>query len=118
MPPVAYPRYVAYDEGLADRVREQIGEDLSLSERRMFGGLAFMASGNMCFAVSGDGLLVRVGPEEYETLLTLPFVSEMDLTGRPLRGLVIVDGEGLAEDGALRGWLDRGIAFTDSLPPK
>ncbi len=84
----------------------------------MFGGLAFMSNGNMGFAVIGDDLLVRVGPEAYEEALALPFVSEMDLTGRPLRGLVLVDGEGLAEDRALQDWLERGVAFTDSLPPK
>ncbi len=118
MCPGPYPGRVTFDEGLAERVREQIGEDLSLSERRMFGGLAFLSSGNLCFAVVGDDLLVRVGPEAYPGALALPFVSEMDLTGRPLRGLVLVDGEGLAEDQALREWLDQGVAFTDSLPPK
>jgi hypothetical protein len=77
-----------------------------------------MSNGNMCFAVIGDDLLVRVGPDAYGPSLALPYVREMDLTGRPLRGMVLVDGEGLAEDESLREWLELGLAFTDSLPPK
>jgi hypothetical protein len=109
---------MAFDDGSAERIRDQVAEDLSMSERRMFGGLAFMSSGNMCFAVIGDDLLVRVGPEAYPASLALPHVREMDLTGRPLRGMVVVDAEGVGEDGPLRAWLDRGLACTDSLPPK
>jgi hypothetical protein len=114
----AYAPGVAYDEGLVERVRDQMGSDLSLSEQRMFGGLALMSWGNMCFAVIGDDLLVRVGPDDYAASLTLPFVKEMDLTGRTLRGIVLVDGVALGEDGPLREWMERGLAFTDSLPPK
>ncbi len=84
----------------------------------MFGGLCFMSGGNMCFGVIADDLLVRVGPEAYAASLALPHVREMDLTGRPLRGIVVVDSEGLSEDDSLRVWLDRGLEFTDSLPPK
>lgn len=109
---------VAFDEGMAERIRDQMGDDLSLSERKMFGGLAFLSHGNMCFGVVGDDLLVRVGPESYTASLALPHAREMDLTGRPMRGIVVVDSSGLGEDDALRGWLDRGLAFTDSLPPK
>jgi hypothetical protein len=109
---------VAYDEGLAERVREQMGGDLLMSERRMFGGLAFLSNGNMCFGVIGSDLLVRVGADAYGACLALPHAREMDLTGRPLRGLVVVDSEGLSEDGMLREWLERGLAFTDLLPPK
>ena len=109
---------MAFDEGLAERIRDQIGDDLTMSERKMFGGLAFMSNGNMCFGIMGDDLLVRVGPETYAASLALPHVREMDLTGRPLRGLVVVDAAGLGEDDLLCTWLDRGLAFTDSLPPK
>jgi TfoX N-terminal domain len=109
---------VAYDEGLAERIRDQVAGDLLMSERKMFGGLCFMSGGNMCFGVIGTDLLVRVGPESYAASLDLPHVREMDLTGRPLRGMVLVDSEGLSEDDSLREWLDRGLDFTDTLPPK
>jgi hypothetical protein len=109
---------MAFDEGLAERIRDYIGDDLSMSERKMFGGLAFLSHGNMSFGILGEDLLVRVGPEAYAASLALPHVREMDLTGRPLRGMVVVDAAGLGEDDLLGAWLDRGLAFTDSLPPK
>ena len=109
---------MAFDGGLAERVRDETDGQPLLSERRMFGGLAFLSDGNMCFAVIGSDLLVRVGPEAYAACLALPHVREMDLTGRPLRGLVLVAAEGLSEDGPLRDWLNRGLAFTDTLPPR
>ena len=109
---------MAFDEGLAERVRAQVADDLSISERRMFGGLCFLSGGNMCFGVIGSDLFVRVGPEAYAHALALPHAREMDLTGRPMRGIVLVDSEGLGEDEPLRRWLDRGLEFTDSLPPK
>jgi hypothetical protein len=116
--PGAYPAVVAFDEGLAERIRDHVADDLLMSERKMFGGLCFMSSGNMCFGVIGSDLLVRVGPESYAASLTLAHVREMDLTGRPMRGMVLVDSERLSEDDSLRGWLDRGLDFTDTLPPK
>ena len=109
---------MAFDELLADRVRACLQHVGGVSERKMFGGLAFLSHGNMCFGVLGEDLLVRVGPEAYAASLALPHVREMDLTGRPLRGVVVVDAAGLGEDGPLGAWLDRGLAFTDSLPPK
>ncbi len=109
---------MAFDEGLAERIRDYVGSDLSVSERRMFGGLAFLSHGNLCFGIIGEDLLVRVGPASYAASLALPHVREMDLTGRPLRGMVVVDAAGFDEDVLLGTWLDRGIAFTDSLPPK
>jgi hypothetical protein len=109
---------VAYDKGLAERIRDHIADDLLMSERKMFGGLCFMSGGNMCFGVIGSDLLVRVGPESYAASLVQPYVREMDLTGRPLRGMVLVDSEGLSEDDSLQEWLDRGLDFTDTLPPK
>ena len=109
---------MAFDEGLAERIRDHIADDLLMSERNMFGGLCFMSSGNMCFGVIGSDLLVRVGPESYAASLALAHVREMDLTGRPLRGMVLVDSGGLSEDDSLRAWLDRGLDFTDTLPPK
>jgi hypothetical protein len=109
---------MAFDEGLAERVREVLGADPSISERTMFGGLCFLTDGNMCFAILGNELLVRVGPDGYATALHLPNAREMDLTGRPMGGMVVFDPEGLAEDGDLAAWLERGRSFAGSLPPR
>jgi len=109
---------MAFDEGLAHRVRSLTNDESSMSERKMFGGLCFMANGNMCFGVLGDEIMVRVGPDSYDASLTLPHAREMDFTGRSMRGMVYVDADGLSEDEDLQKWLDRGLAFARSLPPK
>ena len=84
----------------------------------MFGGLCFMAGGHMCFGVLGSEIMVRVGPEAYEASLVLPHAREMDFTGRSMRGLVYVDCDGISEDEDLSVWLERGISYARSLPPK
>lgn len=109
---------MAYDEGLAERLREIIGEDPSTAERRMFGGLAFLCSGNMAFGVVGDELMVRVGPDEWQSALKLPHAREMDFTGRSMKGMVYVGVAGFAEDDDLTAWVDRGRRYARSLPPK
>ena len=81
----------------------------------MFGGLTFMLGGKMCCGVLGDRLLVRVGPAAYEAALTEPFAAPMDFTGRPLRGMVYVDRDGLREDDELSRWVGRGVEFASSL---
>ena len=85
---------MAYDEGLADRIRKSLGLDALLSERKMFGGLCFMVNGNMAFGIVGEDLMVRVGPERYDEALSRPFAREMDFNGRPMRGFVYVEPEG------------------------
>ena len=109
---------MAFDEGLAERVRELVGADPTVSEQRMFGGLCFLTSGNMCFGILGSEILVRVGPDAYPAALQRPHAREMDMTGRPMRGMVMVGSEGIAEDGDLRRWLQQGLAFAGALPPK
>jgi hypothetical protein len=109
---------MAFDEGLVERIRAATGADPSMSERKMFGGLCFMSGGNMCFGVLGDEVMVRVGPDAYVEALGRPHVREMDFTGRSMRGMVFVDPAGIAEDDDLEGWLQRGLAFARSLPPK
>ena len=109
---------MAFDEGLAERIRDTTGDQPGLSERKMFGGLCFMVNGNMCFGVVGSELMVRVGPDAYESTMALPHAREMDFTGRSMRGMVYVAEAGLAEDEDLQGWLDRGFEFASSLPPK
>ena len=107
---------MAYDEGLAQRVRELCGD--GLDEKKMFGGLGFFDRGNMAFGVMGDVLMVRVGPQSYESALSQPHVREMDFTGRPMRGMIYVDPPGIEDDDDLQGWLEKGLKFTSSLPAK
>lgn len=109
---------MAYDERLAERVRDVLEGDPRVHEQKMFGGIAFMVSGNMTVGIVGDDLMVRVGPDAYEDALGRPHAREMDFTGRPMRGIVYVNARGSAEDADLDAWVERGLAFTDSLPPK
>ena len=109
---------MAYDEALAERVLDLLVDQQALTERRMFGGVAFMLRGNMGVGVTGDDLMVRVGPDAHEQTLAHPDAREMDFTGRPMRGFVFVQSEGLAEDDELEAWVRRGVDFALSLPPK
>ena len=109
---------MAYDHDLADRVREHLAGEYAISERAMFGGLAFMLEGNMAVGVSGDGLMVRVGPEGTEEALALPHTRPFEMRGRPTRGFVRVDPPGVASEEALDAWVGRGVAYAGSLPPK
>ena len=109
---------MAIDEGLAERVREQLQGLQGLTERRMFGGLVFMLNGNMCMGLVRESLMLRIGPDNYEATLALPYAGPMDFTGKPLRGFIYVAPEGIAEDEDLAAWIERGIAFAGSLPPK
>jgi hypothetical protein len=109
---------MAFDEGLAERIRDVMKAETNVSERKMFGGLCFLSSGNMCFGIVGRELMVRVGPHVYVSSLALPHTREMDFTGRSIRGMVYVDEDGIAEDDDLARWLQRGLDFANSLPPK
>ena len=109
---------MTYDEGLATRIREVLGGEPGLAEKRMFGGLAIMLDGNMAVGVSGDDLMVRTDPFQQDTLLAEPGARPFDLTGRPMKGWLVVDADGVAEDADLRRWIERGVAFARSLPPK
>ncbi|MCH5671983.1 TfoX/Sxy family protein [Streptomyces gilvus] len=109
---------MAYDEGLAERIRERLGEDPDITEKRMFGGIAFLHRGNMAVGVSGDDLLVRVGPDATDDALARPGARIFDMTGRPMRGWVVVAGSAVAEDEALDEWIDEGHTFAAHLPPK
>ncbi|WP_432193998.1 TfoX/Sxy family protein [Streptomyces sp. bgisy027] len=109
---------MGYDEGLAERIRERLGQDAEMSEKRMFGGLAFFHRGNMAVGVTGDDLMVRVGPDATDAALARPGARIFDMTGRPMRGWVVVDGTAVAEDAALAAWVDEGRAFAAGLPPK
>ncbi|MFG2387772.1 TfoX/Sxy family protein [Streptomyces lavendulae] len=113
---------MAYDEGLAQRIRERLGDPPgdrpALTEKRMFGGLSFLLRGNMTVGVVGDELIARVGPEAAEAALARPEARPMDFTGRPMRGWVTVGGPALAEDPVLEYWITTALAFAETLPPK
>ncbi len=109
---------MAYDEALAERVRELLAPLDGLDERKMFGGISFMLGGNYCCGVLNDDLVVRVSPELHDEVLGEPNAREMDFTGRPMRGWVYVAPDGTTADGSLATWVDRGVAHARSLPPK
>jgi TfoX/Sxy family transcriptional regulator of competence genes len=108
---------MAYDEALAERVREVLAGTPGLSERKMFGGLAFMLDGHMCCGIVGDRLMLRLGAGPAEEALTRPHVEPMDFTGRPMTGMVYVAPDGLA-GGELRSWVERAARHVRTLPPK
>ena len=109
---------MAFDPGLAERIRDILAGSEGVTERRMFGGLAFMLHGNMFVGVLGSTLMARVGPEAYARALGKPHVREMDFTGRPMRGYVFVDAAGTAEDDDLAAWVAACRTFARTLPPK
>jgi hypothetical protein len=109
---------MSYDEGLAERLREVLQTQRSISEKKMFGGLAFMSHGYMFVGILGDILMARVGPEYYEQALSRPHVREMDFTGKPMKGYVFVDPPGFESDSDLSDWVQSCHRFVQSLPPK
>lgn len=110
---------VAYDRDLADRIRKLVEGVPALTEKEMFGGLAFLVAGNMAIAASGQGgLLVRVDPAESEALVVSAGARLFEMGGRTMRGWLSVDEAHVAASKALAGWVERGVAFASSLPAK
>lgn len=109
---------MAYDEGLAQRVRELLADESGLVEKRMFGGVAFMLDGNMACGVSNHDLMLRTGSDGFDALLAQPGVRIFDLSGKPMKGWLLVQAEAIEQDEELAGWTDRGVRFARSLPPK
>jgi TfoX/Sxy family transcriptional regulator of competence genes len=110
---------MAYDEDLANRIRELLGPERGVEEKRMFGGLAFLINGNMSVAASGQGgLLVRVAPEDTDKLLQRAHVNPMVMAGREARGWLRVDAGGVRTKRQLEGWVTRGVGYARGLPPK
>ncbi len=109
---------MAYDERLAQRIRNCLQQRRGITEKKMFGGLAFMANGHMFVGVTGESLMARVGARAYESALPKRHVREMDFTGKPMVGYVYVDAPALASDRELLHWLEACLGFVSSLPPK
>lgn len=109
---------MAYDEGLAERIRTVVMDRPTVIEKKMFGGLAFMLNDYMFCGVMQDTLMARVGPDNYAVLLSKPHVREMDFSGRPMKGYVYVDPPGIESDEDLEYWIDLCIEFVLKLPPK
>jgi TfoX N-terminal domain len=110
---------MAYDEDLANRIRELLGAHKGVEEKPMFGGLAFLINGNMSVAASGrGGLMVRVPPDETAKLLTRAHVEPMVMAGRETRGWLRVSAEGVKSKRQLQSWVGRGVDYAGSLPPK
>ncbi len=110
---------MAYDEELADRIRAEVAGEKNLTEKKMFGGLAFLVGGHMAVAASGQGgLMLRCDPEATEDLLDQPGAAPMEMRGKGMKGWLRVDAEAVESDEVLSTWVDRGVSYARSLPPK
>ena len=109
---------MAYDEALAERVRDLLTLRGDVTERKMFGGIAWMVSGNMACGILGEDLIVRLGAEDGEQAIVEEHVRPFDFTGKPMKGAVFVEPAATAEPADLAGWVEAGVGFASSLPPK
>jgi TfoX/Sxy family transcriptional regulator of competence genes len=109
---------MAFNERLADRVRAALARRRGVSEKKMFGGVAFLAGGHMFCGVNQDDLVVRVGPKAWAKALARRHVRPMDFTGKPLGGYVYVAPPGVRTAASLKTWVERGLEFARTLPPK
>src|SRR5262245_476013 len=109
---------MAYDEKLATRIRDLLAGRDGIMEKRMFGGLAFLLNGNMACGVNGTDMIVRLAPEETDAALAEPGVRVFDMTGRPMKGWILVAADATTKAKDLRRWVDRGTTYASSLPPK
>jgi TfoX/Sxy family transcriptional regulator of competence genes len=109
---------MAYSEALADRIRQALGRRRGLAEKKMFGGVGFLLQGHLCVGVWKTSLIVRLDPAEAEEMLKQPHARVFDITGRPMKGWLLVDAEGLESDAQLSEWIGRAVAFVTALPAK
>ena len=109
---------MAYSESLADRIRTVLGRQSGVVEKKMFGGVGFLLGGNMLVGVWKTSLIVRVGPEQYDEAVAEEHVRVFDITGREMRGWVLVEADGVESDERLRAWIDWGLSFVRGLPDK
>ncbi|TAK20653.1 MAG: TfoX family protein [Chloroflexota bacterium] len=109
---------MAYDETLATRIRDVLALDGDVSEMKMFGGIAYLVGGNMGVGIVGEKLMVRVGGDDHDRAMADPHAEPMDFNGRPMRGMIYVRPHGIADDEALRRWVDWGIGYARAQPVK
>ena len=109
---------MAFDESLAARIRQALARKKGVEEKKMFGGVGFLLHGNMLVGVWKDSLIARLGPDEGEAALREPHVKEFDITGRAMKGWVLVGPEGVEEDDQLKDWIERATRFVRTLPAK
>jgi len=109
---------MAFDESLAARIQDALARKKGVEEKKMFGGVGFLFNGNMLVGVWKDSLIVRLGPDEGDEALKETHVNEFDITGRPMKGWVLVEAEGVESDDQLSGWIERAMKFVMTLPAK
>ena len=109
---------MAFSEALAARIRQGLARRKGIEEKKMFGGIGFLLNGNICVGVWKESLIVRLGPEEYEDALKESFVKEFDITGRAMKGWVLVEPEGIEADDQLNAWIQKAVKFVMKLPMK
>lgn len=109
---------MAYDDGLAQRIREVLDELAESVEKKMFGGVCYLVDGNMACGVFKEFLIVRVGPDRYAESLKVPGTRVFDITGKVMKGWVMVEEGAFEDDDDLRRWIEMGVQFAQSLPPK
>jgi len=109
---------MAFSEALAKRIRQGLARRKGIEEKKMFGGIGFLLNGNLLVGVWKDSLIVRLGPEKGDEALKEPHVSEFNITGRSMKGWVLVAPQGVEDDDQLRGWVRRGVKFVGKLPAK
>jgi len=108
---------MAYDLKLAERIRSELS-DMPFVEKKMFGGVGFLLNGNLACGVNKDKLMVRVDPEKHNALLKKSHVKPFDLTGKPMKGWLLVEADGVKTDKQLSAWVKEGVEFAVTLPPK
>jgi hypothetical protein len=109
---------MAYDESLAERIRRALARKKGIEEKKMFGGLCFLLNGNMLVGVWKNSLIARLGPEQGEEALMEPYAKRMDITGKPMKGWIMVEPEGVAEVAAVKVWVQRAVKFVGKLAAK
>jgi TfoX/Sxy family transcriptional regulator of competence genes len=109
---------MAFSEALAERIRQALARRKDIEEKKMFGGVGFLLNGNLLVGVWKDSLIVRLGPEQGDEALMEPHVKEFDITGRAMKGWVLVEPEGVEDDEQLGGWIQRAVTFVGKLPKK
>jgi TfoX/Sxy family transcriptional regulator of competence genes len=109
---------VSFDENLATRIWDALARRRGVEEKKMFGGVGFLLNGNLLVGVRKDSLCVRFGPDQAEETLLEPHVGEFDITGRPMKGWVLVEPKGVEGDDQLVGWIQQAVKFVGTLPAK